>query len=68
MWWFTHSLKIGALKLTYGGVTHLTHVVGGVPLLTWESGQLIIYGARGELALTLNMVAQVTLVIIRRRR
>src|SRR6187399_2441235 len=67
MWWLTHSLKVGALKLAYGGVTHLTQVVGVVALLTWESGQLIIYGASGELALTLNMVAQVTKLIIRRR-
>ena len=67
MWWFTHSLKIGALKLTYGGVTHLTQVVGVVALLTWELWQHIIYGASGEVTLTLNMVAQVTPVIIRRR-
>ena len=64
MWWFTHSLKIGALKLTYGGVTHLTQVVGVVALLMWELGQLVIYGASGEVTLTLNMVAQVTQVII----
>src|SRR3954471_6015433 len=67
MWWFTHSLKIGALKVTYGGVTHLTQVVGVVDLLTWELGQVVIYGASGEDTLTLNMVAQVTQVIIRRR-
>ena len=65
MWWFTHSLKIGALKLTYGGVTHLTKVVGVVALLTWELGQHIIYGASGEVTLTLNMVAKVTQIIIR---
>ena len=67
MWWFTHSLKVGALKLTYGGVTHLTQVVGVVALLTWELWQLVIYGASGEVTLTLNMVAQVTQVIICRR-
>ena len=67
MWWLTHSLKVGALKLAYGGVTHLTQVVGVVALLTWELGQPVIYGARGEVTLTLNMVAQVTQVIIRRR-
>src|SRR3954463_16144249 len=67
MWWFTHSLKVGARNLTYGGVTHLTQVVGVVALLTWELGQHIIYGASGEVTLTLNMVAQVTQVIIRRR-
>ena len=67
MWWFTHSLKIGALKLTYGGVTHLTQVVGVVSLLTWKVGQLVIYGASGEVTLTLNMVAKVTQVIIRCR-
>ena len=66
MWWFTHSLKIGALKLTYGGVTHLTQVVGVVALLTWELMQHIIYGASGEVTLTLNMVAKVTQIIIRR--
>ena len=66
MWWFTHSLKIGALKLTYGGVTHLTQVVEVVALLTCELCQHI-YGASGEVTLTLNMVAQVTQVIIRRR-
>ena len=65
MWWFTHSLKIGALKLTYGGVTHLTQVVGVVALLTWELWKHIIYGASGEVTLTLNMVAKVTQVIIR---
>ena len=67
MWWFTHFLKIGALKVTYGGVTHLTQVVGVVALLTWELGQLMRYGASGEVTLTLNMVAKVTQVIIRRR-
>src|SRR5215216_5306246 len=67
MWLLTHSLKVGALNLTYGGVTHLTQVVGVVALLTWELGQLIVYGASGEVTLTLNMVAKVTQVIIRRR-
>ena len=67
MWWFTHSLKVGALKVTYGGVTRLTQMVGVVALLTWELGQHIVYGASGEVTLTLNMVAQVTQVIIRRR-
>jgi hypothetical protein len=66
MWWLTHSRKIDALKLTYGGVTHLTQVVV-VALLTWELGQLIIYGASGEVTLNLNMVAKVTQVIIRHR-
>ena len=66
-WWLTHSLKVGALSVTYGGVTQITHVVVVVTLLTWELGQLIIYGASGEVTLTLNMVAQVTHVIIRRR-
>ena len=68
MWWFTHSLKEGALNVTYGGVTHLTQVVGVVALLTWKVGQLVIYGASGEVTLTLNMVAQVTQVIIIRHR
>ena len=68
MWWLTHSLKVGALKLTYGGVTHLTQVVGVVALLTWELGQLLIYGASVEVTLTLNMVAKVTQVISKRRR
>ena len=66
MWWFTPSLKIGALKLTYGGVTHLTQEVGVVALLIWEYWKHIIYGASGEITLTLNMVAQVTQVIIHR--
>ena len=66
MWWFTKSLKIGALKLTYGGVTHLNQVVGVVARLTWELWQLVIYGASGEVTLTLNMVAQVTQVVTRR--
>ena len=65
--WLTHLLKLGALKVTYGGVTHLTQVVVVVTLLTWELWQLIIYGASGEVTLTLNMVAQVTQVIIRHR-
>ena len=65
-WWLTHSLKVGALNVTYGGVTRLTQVVGVVALLTWELWQLIIYGASGEVTLTLHMVAQVTQVIIRR--
>ena len=51
MWWFTHSLKVGALKVTYGGVTNLTQVVGVVALLTWEVGQLVIYGGSGEVTL-----------------
>ena len=67
MWWFTHFLKIGALNLMYGGVTHLTQVVGVVALLTWELWQLIIYGASGEVTLTPNMVAKVTQLILRRR-
>ena len=67
MWWFTHSLKVGALNITYHGVTHLTQVVGVVALLTWELWKQIIYGASGEVTLTLNMVAQVTQVIICRR-
>ena len=48
-------------------VTHLTQVVVVEALLTWELGQLVIYGASGEVTLTLNMVAKVTQVIIRRR-
>src|SRR6187399_440125 len=68
MWgWLTHSLKVGARNVTYGGGTHLTQAVGVVALLTWELWQLIIYGASGELTLTLKMVAKVTQVIIRRR-
>ena len=67
MWWFTHSLKVGALNLTYGGVTHLTQVVGVVALLTWALGLLMIYGASGEVTLTLIMVEKVTQVIIHRR-
>src|SRR4051812_34937155 len=63
----THSLKVGARKVTYGGVTHLTQVVGVVALLTWELWPLIIYGASGEVTLSLHMVAKVTQVIIRRR-
>ena len=66
-WWLTHSLKVGALNVTYGGVTQITQVVVVVALLTWELGQLVIYGASGEVTLTLNMVAKVTQVIIRRR-
>ena len=66
-WWLTHSLKVGALNVTYGGVTQITQVVVLVALLTCESWKLIIYGASGEVTLTLNMVAQVTQVIIRRR-
>ena len=66
-WWLTHSLKVGALNVTYGGVTQITKVVVVVALLTWELGQLVIYGASGEVTLTLNMVAQVTQVIIRSR-
>ena len=66
-WWLTHSLKVGALNVAYGGVTQITQVVVVVALLTWELGHLIIYGASGEVTLTLNMVAQVTQVIIRRR-
>ena len=45
----------------------ITQVVVVVALLIWELGQLVIYGASGEVTLTLNMVAQVTQVIIRRR-
>ena len=66
-WWINHSLKVGALNVTYGGVTQITQVVVVVALLTWELGQLSIYGASGEVTLTLNMVAQVTQVIICRR-
>ena len=65
MWWFTHSLKVGALNLMYGGATHLTQVVWVVALLTWELWQHIIYGASGEVTLTLNMMEKVTQVIIR---
>ena len=66
-WWLTHSLKVGALNVTYGGVTQITQEVVVVTLLTWELGQLIIYGASGEVTLNLNMVAKVTQVIIRHR-
>ena len=66
-WWLTHSLKVGALSVTYGGVTQITQVVVVVALLTWELGQHIIYGASGGVTLTLNMVEKVTQVIIRRR-
>ena len=62
-----HSLMVSALNVTYGGVTHLTQVVGVVALLTWKLGQLVIYGASGGVTLTLNMVATVTQVIIRHR-
>ena len=66
MWWcLTHSLKVGALNVTYGGVSQVVVVV--VALLTWELGQLVIYGVSSEVTLTLNMVAQVTQVIIRCR-
>ena len=63
-WWLTHSLKVGALNVAYGGVTQVVVVVA---LLTWELWQLIIYGASGEVTLTLHMVAKVTQVIIRHR-
>ena len=66
-WWITHFLKVGALNVTYGGVTQITQAVVVVALLTWELGQLIIYGASGKVILTLNMVAKVTQVIGRRR-
>ena len=49
---FTHSLKVGALNVAYGGVTQITQVVVAVALLTWELGQLIIYGASGEVMRT----------------
>ena len=56
MWWFTHSLKVGALKLTYGGVTHLTQVVGVVALLTWELGHLDICGCRRDVGANVSML------------
>ena len=62
-WWLTRSLKVGALNVANGGVTQITQVVVVVSLLTWELGQHIIYGASGEVTLTLNMVAKVTQVI-----
>src|SRR3954471_24924326 len=62
-WWLTHSLKIGALKVTYSGVTQITQVVVVATFLTWELWQLVIYGASGEETITLNMVAQVTQLI-----
>ena len=43
-WWLTHSLKVGALNVAYGGVTQITQVVVAVALLTWELGQLMRYG------------------------
>ena len=46
---------------------HLTQVVGVVALLTWNLWQHIIFGASGEVTLTLNMVVKVTQVIIHRR-
>ena len=60
-WWLTHSLKVGALNVTYGGVTQITQVVVVVALLTCELVRLIIYGVSGEVTLTLNMVAKVSM-------
>ena len=45
------------VDVIYGGVTQIAQVVVMVALLTWELGQLVIYGASGEVTLTLNMVA-----------
>src|SRR3990170_4453268 len=63
-----HSLPHGRCTQTHIWWSHSSHSsVGVVALLTWELGQHIIYGASGEVTLTLNMVAKVTQVIIRRR-
>ena len=43
----THPLIGNALSVMYGGVTHLTQVVGVVALLAWELWQHI-YGDRGK--------------------
>ena len=62
MWqWLTHSLKVGALNIAYGGGTQITQVVVVVALLTWELVRLIIYAASDEVTLTLNMVAKVSM-------
>src|SRR6187401_182055 len=42
----SRPLKRNALNLTYGGVTHVTHMV--VSLLTWKLGHLMIYGCRRD--------------------
>ena len=61
MWWLLgHSLKVGALNVTYGGVTQITQVVV-VALLTWELGQLVIYGASGEVTLIEAKVSRLSM-------
>ena len=70
-WWLTHSLKVDALQITYGGVSQVVvvvFVVVVVALLTCERWHLIISGASGELAHSLNMGVYVSQLITIRRR
>ena len=56
-WWLTHSLKVGALNVTYGGVTHITHVV--VAVLTWQLGHLGICGCRRDVGANVSIRGRV---------
>ena len=50
----THPLIGNALNVTYGGVTHVTHVV--VALLTWQMGHLDICGCRRDVGANVSML------------
>ena len=63
-WWLTHSLKVDALQITYGGITQVVVVA----LLTCERWNLIISGASGELAHSLNIGVYVSQLITIRHR
>ena len=64
-WWLTHSLKVDALQITYGGITQVVVVEA---LLKCERCHLIISGASGELSHSLNMGVYVSQLITIRPR
>ena len=50
----THPLIGNVLNVTYGGVTHVTHVV--VALLTWQMGNRDICGCRIDVGANVSML------------
>ena len=63
-WWLTHSLKVGALNVTYGGVTQITQVVVVVALLTWQLGHLVTCRCRRDVGANVSMLNHVVVVAV----
>ena len=57
-----HSLIGNALNVTYGGVTHLTHVL--VALHTWKLGHLVICGCWREVGANVSMLNRLVVIVV----